>query len=119
MEVGASLAFVEQLQCFLGRNVQTLGQLHGDRAVDSIQVATKAIITCVFGISITFFITNERYGFHLAKIYFFMLSKNNALALSFDVAKIQIFFCSAILVLYDKRKRHRQSFDYQCLSFDF
>ena len=61
VEVGAGLAFVEQLQRFLWRDVQTFGQFHGDLAVVSIQVATKAIITCVFGISMTFFITNERY----------------------------------------------------------
>jgi hypothetical protein len=72
VEVGTGLAFVEQLQRFLGRDVQTLGQLHGVLAVVSIQVATKAIITCVLGISIIFFITNERYGFHLAKIYIFL-----------------------------------------------
>lgn len=30
VEVGAGLAFVEQLQRFLRRNVQALGQLYGD-----------------------------------------------------------------------------------------
>jgi len=30
VEVGAGLTFVEQLQRFLGRNVQALGQLYGD-----------------------------------------------------------------------------------------
>lgn len=39
----------------------------------SIQVATNVIITCVLDISMTFFITNECFVFHLAKIYFFRI----------------------------------------------